>query len=99
MVASATDELDFMKGVPTDIPSRGDVTVVELWATWCGPCHQMFPHLSSIASQHAQAGLKVVGISLDEGGATYQLHSFVRSQKMDYVVSPANGAKVLYAIL
>ena len=52
----------------------------------CGPCLQVFPHLSQIARANAQHGLTVVGISLEP--ASPQLQSFVQQQgsNMDYAV-------------
>ena len=53
----------------------------------CGPCRQVFPHLSRIAHKYRDRGLKVIGLSLDD--ASPGLQQFVHSQgdKMDYSVS------------
>lgn len=54
----------------------------------CGPCQQVFPHLSYIARKYREKGLKVIGLSLDE--LSLALNQFVQSQgdKMDYTVGP-----------
>ena len=46
---------------------RGQVVVVNLWATWCGPCIEETPALVRTAREMDVA---VVGLSLDSGGAT-----------------------------
>ena len=53
----------------------------------CGPCRQVFPHLSRIAQRYRDRGLKVIGLSLDD--ASPGLQQFVHSQgdNMDYTVS------------
>jgi len=44
---------------------HGQVVVLTFWATWCGPCHEELPLLSSYAAAHARDGLTVLGFSLD----------------------------------
>jgi cytochrome c biogenesis protein CcmG, thiol:disulfide interchange protein DsbE len=43
----------------------GRVVILTFWATWCGPCRQELPLLSSYATQHAADGLTVLGFGLD----------------------------------
>ena len=51
------------------LPERGHVTVVEFWATWCGPCIANIPHLTALQKTYAARGVVVVGAtSVDEWG-------------------------------
>lgn len=45
-----------------EFPS-GKVTVVEFWATWCGPCKVSIPHLSEMNDRFKDYGVTVIGIS------------------------------------
>ncbi|HEV7240003.1 MAG TPA: TlpA disulfide reductase family protein [Thermoanaerobaculia bacterium] len=65
---------------------RGKVVLVNLWATWCGPCRYEIPELQRIHDAYTARGFEVVGVSVDEGEvATVQ--AFVEEQKMRYPVA------------
>ena len=42
------------------------LTVVDAWATWCGPCKENFPHLVELHKKYAGKGLAVMSLSLDD---------------------------------
>lgn len=46
---------------------KGDVVVVNLWATWCAPCREEMPLLDAYARAHAGEGLRIVGVTMDRG--------------------------------
>jgi thiol-disulfide isomerase/thioredoxin len=55
--------LDGRRISTTDL--RGHVVILTFWATWCGPCREELPLLSSYAAEHAAEGLTVLGFALD----------------------------------
>ena len=46
--------------------SRGSVTLVNIWATWCVPCLQATPHLKALAASFAKEDFLILGISVDD---------------------------------
>lgn len=52
---------------PLDLsPYKGQVVLVDFWASWCSPCHASFPWLSRVQKKYAAQGLMVLTINLDE---------------------------------
>jgi peroxiredoxin len=45
---------------------RGQVLLVNFWATWCGPCRQEMPHLSRLHDKYRASGFQVLGVNIDE---------------------------------
>src|SRR5512141_3041903 len=62
--------------------AAGRVTVFDFWATWCGPCTIMSPHLDELLRAHPE--LRVVGIS-DEDKDT--VAAFLVTHKMTYPIA------------
>jgi thiol-disulfide isomerase/thioredoxin len=44
---------------------RGQVVVVDFWASWCVPCRRSFPWLNEMQAKYADDGLVVIGVNVD----------------------------------
>lgn len=44
----------------------GKVLVLDLWATWCGPCKQEVPYLVQIAKDYKSSGVEVIGLTSED---------------------------------
>jgi len=45
---------------------RGDVVMVNFWATWCGPCRQEMPLLDELYSRYERVGFSLLGVNIDD---------------------------------
>lgn len=47
---------------------QGKVVVMNIWATWCAPCHDETPDFVDLYNEYKDQGLVVLGVSIDEQG-------------------------------
>jgi thiol-disulfide isomerase/thioredoxin len=65
---------------------KGNVVLLNVWATWCGPCRFETPELQALHDKYAARGLKVVGVSVDEGGDA-EVKKFIAENKVTYPIA------------
>ena len=44
---------------------RGQVVMLNFWATWCNPCRVEIPHLQKLYAQYKDIGFTILGVSID----------------------------------
>jgi cytochrome c biogenesis protein CcmG/thiol:disulfide interchange protein DsbE len=77
---------------------RGEVVLVNYWATWCGPCWEETPGLIRLSREMGPKGLAVVGVAMDEGGRE-KVQKFVDEFRVPYpVVLPERLSQVEYGL-
>jgi thiol-disulfide isomerase/thioredoxin len=71
--------------------ARGKVVVVDVWATWCGPCRQQAPKLAELNARYHDRGLEVIGLSLDDPKEHQaEVAQFMRSAGINYTIAYAS---------
>jgi len=45
---------------------RGDVVMINFWATWCGPCRQEMPLLDELYARYERVGFNLLGVNIDD---------------------------------
>jgi peroxiredoxin len=61
---------------------KGKPLLVNMWATWCGPCKAEIPWLVELTDKYKAQGFTVVGISTDD--TPEQIQEFAKEYKMNY---------------
>jgi thiol-disulfide isomerase/thioredoxin len=92
--ASVSDaELRAVTGAPIKLSSyAGKVLLVNLWATWCGPCRLETPELIKLHKEFQSQGVEMVGLSTENPDASEEaVRQFVHDFNVDYRVGWATN--------
>ena len=79
-------ELKSVNGTPIRMANySGKVLIINLWATWCGPCRIEIPELVRLHKEYQSKGVEVVGLSTENPDASEELvKTFVKDFDVDY---------------
>ena len=79
-----------LHGVMHSLP-KGEVVLLNFWATWCPPCRREIPSMASLYNKYASRGLKIIAISVDQRRS--DLVSFLGEYPMPFqVLHDADGS-------
>lgn len=87
-----------LEGKPTQLaPYAGKKgTLVNLWATWCGPCVHEMPELSKLYDKYKAQGWGIVGIDVDESPA--EVREFLVKRSVTYPILLSTKNKTIAAL-
>ena len=84
MPAYTAENLD---GSKFDLAAKREkVVLLNVWATWCGPCREEIPELQILHERYGTRGFEVIGASVDESGADSVKEFIAKQPKMTYPV-------------
>src|SRR5918997_3826565 len=64
---------------------KDKVIVVDLWATWCGPCRLEIPHLVELQNEYGAKGVEVIGLTTEDPLSDEEkVRDFAREFKINY---------------
>ena len=74
-----------MAGRPVTLKElRGQVVLLNIWATWCAPCREEMPSLERLHRELADDGLRIVAVSVDGPGAAQGIRDFARDMGLTF---------------
>jgi thiol-disulfide isomerase/thioredoxin len=62
---------------------KGQVMLLNLWATWCGPCRGEMPELIAMQNKYSDKNFKVIGLNTDDEGID-EIKEFAAEMKLNY---------------
>jgi cytochrome c biogenesis protein CcmG, thiol:disulfide interchange protein DsbE len=84
----------YLDGTSFDVAAqKGNVVLLNVWATWCGPCRFETPELENLHQKYGPKGLKVVGVSVDDTGIP-GVKQFVSENKITYPIAVDADGKI-----
>ena len=63
---------------------RGDVVLLNIWATWCEPCRREMPSIEAVHKRLGPKGLRVVAVSVDQPGQAAAIRDFFRDYNLTF---------------
>lgn len=73
-----------------EIFKENTITVVNVWATWCGPCVSEMPSLQKVYSDYKSKGVTVIGICVDSNPNKANIQKVLNSTGVKYQIIYAN---------
>ncbi|WP_341835435.1 TlpA disulfide reductase family protein [Chitinophaga pollutisoli] len=61
---------------------KGKVVLVDMWATWCGPCKEQIPHLKKLEEEVKGTDIAIVSISVDKDADKQKWEDFVKEREL-----------------
>lgn len=77
---------------------RGQVVLINFWATWCGPCRKEMPLLEQIARRYGPLGFTMLGINVEEDSRLADVFLKEVAVSFPILLDPQNGVSKLYDV-
>lgn len=65
---------------------KGQVVILNIWATWCEPCQVEIPKLEKLYQEYGDKGLRLVAVSIDDYVSEDSIRSFARTYGMTFEI-------------
>ncbi len=65
---------------------KGQVVLLNVWATWCGPCKVEMPSIEALHKSMGPKGLHIVAVSIDDPGKANDIRAFLTANNLTFEV-------------
>jgi peroxiredoxin len=91
--------LNALSGQPGALSQyKGQVVMVNFWATWCGPCQQEMPLLDQMYKKYKPAGFTLIGVNVDKEGPAVKELLARKPVSFPVLLDPANQVSKAYHV-
>ena len=91
--AVAQSDMKNLDGSTSKVADRkGKVLLLNMWATWCGPCRGEMPELVKMQDEHRDKGFEIIGLNTDDGDTKEMVEEFAAEMKLNYTLVWADTA-------
>jgi peroxiredoxin len=77
---------------------KGQVVMVNFWATWCGPCQQEMPLLDQMYKKYKPAGFTLIGVNVDKEAPAVKELLARKPVSFPVLLDPANAVSKAYHV-
>lgn len=92
--ANTLGSADTAPRVKTLADYEGEVVVLNIWATWCGPCRVEMPSIEALHRALGPSGLKIVAVSIDDPGSEQAIRDFTREYGLTFEILHDPSGKI-----
>src|SRR5476649_2856562 len=91
--------LTILGGQPSGLSAyKGQVVMVNFWATWCGPCQQEMPLLDQMYKKYKPAGFTLIGVNVDKDAPPVKLLLERKPVTFPVLLDPASQVSKAYHV-
>jgi peroxiredoxin len=78
---------------------KGDVVMINFWATWCGPCREEMPHLEALYERYSDLGFTLLGINVEEDSSLSNAFLAETPVSFPILFDPSNSVSARYDVV